>query len=124
MAADRVVRQPQAVARPRLDRRWDGPGQHRGERVAGAGGVADPQRRPPARVLCPHAPLLARTVLADLAEEPVGLRDTVEAVVGLAEPVPGLAEQVALGAGTSRALQRLGGFLELAALKARATALQ
>jgi hypothetical protein len=124
VSPERVVGKAQAVTCPRVQLRGDRAAQDSRECLARARGVAGPQRRPAARVQGPHAPLQARAILGDLTEEPVRFGEATDPIVGLAQPVARLSQDLALGAGARRALQRLGGLLVLALLEARAAAFE
>src|SRR5262249_21032467 len=95
-----------------------------GERVTCTHRLAQAQRRPAAAVQCPDPQVLPGRLLRDLPEQPVGLLDAVEAPQRLGLPVPRLPHQLALGALAHGVVEGLGRILEVAALEARATALE
>ena len=122
-AAERVVREPEAVTRPglqRVRRRRE----ELSERVAGARPLAEPERGPAAAVQAPHRELGRARTLRDLTEELVRLLEAIEPVIGLGEPVPGLRDQLALRALARRLLEILRGVLVLALGVVRAPALE
>src|SRR3989442_1664047 len=83
-----------------------------------------PQRRPAIAVERPHRDLAGGRVLPDAREELVGRLHPPEAIERLGEPVARIDEQLAVGPGAYRLLERLRRFLELAAAEAGAPALQ
>ena len=123
--AERVLREPEPVARPGLDGRRHRRRQQRRERVARARGVAQAERRPAARVPAPDDPVAAPAGgLHHLAEEPVGLLGPAQALERLGVPVARLGEQLALLAAAHRLVEGLGGVVPLAPGEVGAAALE
>src|SRR5262245_45206182 len=87
VAPERVQRERQTMPPPDVERRRGGPREHTHERLACARAVAEPERRPPARVERPRREVASGLVTKNLTEEPVGLLDPVQAEQGLGEPV-------------------------------------
>src|SRR5947207_1092854 len=125
VAAERVARDPEAVAGPRLERGRHGSGQDLRERVTCALGVAEAGRRPRPAVGAPEREVtpLGRG-LRDLEEEPVGLLDAAEDPVGLGEPVAPLDDDLAVAPAPRRLLERLRRVVVLGLREARAPAFE
>ena len=125
VTTERVARDPEAVAGPRLERGRHGSGQDLRERVACALGVAEAERRPRPAVGAPErevAPL--GRGLRDLEEEPVGLLDAAEDPVGLGKPVARLDDDLAVAPAPRRLLERLRRVVVLGLREARAPAFE
>ena len=121
---DAVARQPEAEAAPEVERDRHRPRQQRGEGVARARGVTQAQGRPAAAEAAPTVPNSWRRSWRDLAEQPVGLLDPAEPVVGLRQPVARLDGDLALGARSQRRSPAPDGVVVFALLEAGAPALE
>ena len=94
------------------------------EGVARAAHVVEAQRGPAARVQAPHREVGGSRTTGHLPEERVGLLESIEAVVGLGEPVARLGQEVAFLPAAHGGLEILHGVVVLALGEVGAAALE
>ena len=121
---ERVKRQGQAVANPRV-----GGGRQSGlleapERVESTGTVAEAQCGEAAPKDGPRREIGGFAIGGDLTEEAIGFLEASEPIIGLAEPVPRINDQVGIAGAPQHLLQRSGRLVEFPLGEFRTAALE